>query len=92
MPEEGTRRLLKLFGMAVTDLEDQAVTLQERIRALGPGPHEAAAVLALVEPWIGQSREVTLRWMEMTRLIVESQTKTQAELLRLIGDGRAAGA
>ncbi|HSB69496.1 MAG TPA: hypothetical protein VLT62_09205 [Candidatus Methylomirabilis sp.] len=92
MPEEATRRLLKLFGMAVTDLEDQTGTLQEHIRALGPRPHDAAAVLELVEPWLAQSREVTLRWMEMTRLIVESQTKTQAELLRLIGDGRAAGA
>jgi len=91
MPEEATRRLLKQFGMAVTDLEEQTKSILARIQALGPRPHDAAAALEVIEQWLTLSREVTERWLEMTRLVVESQTKVQAELLRLIADARAAG-
>jgi hypothetical protein len=91
MPEEATRRLLKLFGMAVTDLEDETQRALEHIQALGPGPNDPAAALEIVERWLTRSREVTERWVEMTRLIAENQTKVQAELLRMIGDARAPG-
>lgn len=91
MPEEVTRRLLKQFGMAVTDLEEQTQATLERLQPLGQRPVDAATTLEIVEQWLKLSREVTERWLEMTRLIVEKQTKAQAELLRLIGDARAAG-
>jgi hypothetical protein len=91
MPEEGTRRLLKLFGMAVTDLEEETRRTLEQIQALGPRPHDPGAALKIVEQWLTQSREVTERWLELTRLIAENQTKVQAELLRMIGDARAPG-
>jgi len=91
MPEEATRKLLKLFGMAVTDLEEQTKSALERIQALGPRPYDAAVALEIVEQWLKLSREVTERWLELTRLIVENQTRVQTELLRLIGDARSAG-
>jgi DNA-binding ferritin-like protein len=91
MPEEATRRLLKQFGMAVTDLEEQTQSTLERLQTLGQRPIDAAATLEILEQWLKLSREVTERWLEMTRLIVENQTRAQAELLRLIGDARTAG-
>ena len=91
MPEEATRRLLKQFGMAVTDLEEQTKSTLARIQALGPRPQDAAVALEVVEQWLTLSREVTERWLEMTRLVVESQTRVQAELLRLIGEARTDG-
>jgi hypothetical protein len=91
MPEEATRRLLKLFGMAVTDLEDETQRALEHIQAMGPRPNDPAAALEIVERWLTLSRDVTARWLEMTRLIAETQTKMEAELLRMIGDARAQG-
>jgi hypothetical protein len=91
MPEEGTRRLLKLFGMAVTDLEEETRRALEHIQALGPRPDDPAAALEIVERWLRLSRDVTERWLELTRLIAENQTRVQAELLRMIGEVRAPG-
>ena len=91
MPEEATRRLLKQFGMAVTDLEEETKGALARMQALGPRPHDAAMALEIVEQWLKLSHEVTERWFELTRLIVENQTTAQAELLRLIGAARTAG-
>lgn len=91
MPEEATRRLLKLFGMAVTDLEEQTQRTLEQIHAMGPRPDHAPIALEIVEQWLTLSREVTERWLDMTRLIVENQAKMQTELLRMIAEGRRAG-
>ena len=91
MPEEATRKLLKLFGMAVTDLEEQTQRTLEQIQALGSRPDHTPVPLEIVEQWLRLSREVTERWLDMTRLIVENQAKMQTELLRMIAEGRRAG-
>ena len=88
MPEETTRRLLKLFGIALTDLEELTKTTLERVQALGSGPETPAAALELTGPWLKASDEAMGRWLEVTQWLVETQAKGRAGLLRAIGTGR----
>ncbi|HSD51639.1 MAG TPA: hypothetical protein VLG48_09545 [Candidatus Methylomirabilis sp.] len=88
MPEEATRRLLKLFGIALTDLEDLTKTALESLPAHGPRPEGAAAPLELSEQWLKASGEAMARWLEVTQWLVETQARGRAGLLRAIGAAR----
>ena len=85
MPEEATRRLLKLFGIALTDLEDLTRTTLERVQALGSGHQDPALILELAEQWAKASDETMARWLEVTQWLVETQAKGRASLLGAIG-------
>ncbi len=88
MPEEATRRLLKHFGIALTDLEDRTKTTLESLQALGPRPEGAATALELSEQWLKASDEAMARWLEVTQWLVETQARGRAGLLRAIGAAR----
>ncbi|MGE5850012.1 MAG: hypothetical protein ACM362_07795 [Candidatus Methylomirabilota bacterium] len=88
MPEEATRRLLKLFGIALTDLEDLTKTTLESMQVLGPGPRVPGTALELSEQWLKASDEAMARWLEVTQWLVETQAKGRAGLLRAIGTAR----
>jgi hypothetical protein len=65
MAEDSTRRLLRVFGIAVTDLEDALVELERALRA-GPSAGEAVAA---VEAHDRAARELEARWEEVGRLL-----------------------
>ena len=83
MAEELTRRLLKVFGVAVTDFEDRCQEISQQARdAMGRG--DPAAFLPLLEGLVRSTSEVTRRLLEITQFIVEQQNRTSAELLRIL--------
>lgn len=88
MPEEATRKLLKLFGITLTDFEDQTTQVVARLKGPGPPPQSVAATLELAEEWLKANDEVMARWLEVTHLLVEIQAKASAELLRVIAEVR----
>jgi hypothetical protein len=88
MPEEATRKLLKLFGMALTDFEDQTTKTLERLKTEPPPDHSPAATLEVAEDWLKAQAEAMARWLEVTQVLVEIQAKAQAELVRLLGQAR----
>lgn len=88
MPTDATRKLLKVFGIAVTDFEDQTQSTLEQLQDLRATGHDAAAMLDLAEQWLKVSGEALARWLEVTQWLVETQAKAQAELLRGIGAAR----
>ncbi len=88
MPEEATRKLLKHFGIALTDLEDLTKTTLERVEALGSKPEGPAADLELFEQWLKANDEAMARWLEVTQWLVETQIKGRAGLLRAIASVR----
>lgn len=90
MPEDATRRLLKQFGIAFTDFEDQTTAALERLGALESATDSPAPALALAEEWFKANGEVVARWLEVTQLLVETQAKAQTEFLRVIGETREA--
>jgi len=72
---DATRKLLKAFGIAVTDFEDQVETLVTRADALkthGAPPEEA---VALLEEAVRAVTVMTERWAEVQGLLQQVQQK-----------------
>jgi hypothetical protein len=82
MPEDETRKLLKLFGIALTDFEDQTAKMLESLHTAGSQP--LRATLARVEEWLKANGQVMARWVEVTQMLVAIQAKAQAELVRVL--------
>lgn len=80
MAEELTRKLLKVFGVAVTDFEDRCLQVAQQAR------DDPSAFLPLVEGLVRSTLEVTRRWMEVTQLIVEQHNRTCTEVLGLLDE------
>ncbi|HEV8674571.1 MAG TPA: hypothetical protein VGX21_11030 [Methylomirabilota bacterium] len=70
MAEDSTRRLLKVFGVAVTDCEDALAALIAALRD-SPGTDPAGALAAYGRA----SRELSQRWAELSRLILDYQSR-----------------
>ena len=86
MAEEMTRKLLKVFGVAVTDFEDRCRELAGQARDEAGRGGDPAAFLPLVEGLVRSTLEVTRRWMEVTQLIVEQHNRTCTEVLGLLDE------
>ncbi len=81
MAEDSTRKLLRVFGMAVTDCEDALAALSA---ALGPGrgvsPAASETIVAALETYGKAARELSGRWVEVSRLILDYQARAQLAL------------
>ena len=78
MASDTTRKLLKVFGIAVTDFEDQAEALVARAEALkarGAPPEEA---VALLEEAVRAVTMLTEHWGEVQGFLQEVQQKLLA--------------
>ncbi len=84
MAEDSTRRLLKVFGVAVTDCED---ALAELIAAVGGSPEASLATAA--EAYGHAAREVSARWLEVSQLIHDYQVRAQQAIERHLRGGGA---
>ena len=86
MAEELTRKLLKVFGVAVTDFEDRCQEIAQQAQDTMASGDDPAAFLPLLEGLVRSTAEVTRRLLEVTQFIVEQQNRTSAELLRLLDE------
>ncbi len=86
MAEELTRKLLKVFGVAVTDFEDRCLQVAQQARDEAARGGDPSAFLPLVEGLVRSTLEVTRRWMEVTQLIVEQHHRTCTEVLGLLDE------
>jgi hypothetical protein len=73
MPEDSTRRLLRAFGVAVTDCEDALAALTAALRDPGGGTTPAAAL----EAYGKAAADVAARWGELSRLILDYHARAQ---------------
>lgn len=74
MPEDSTRKLLKVFGVSVTECEDALAALTAALRdptAMPGGP------AAAVEAYGKAARDLAQRWAEVGRLILDYQLRAQ---------------
>ncbi len=84
MAEDSTRKLLKVFGVAVTDFEDRCQEVARQVRDAASRGGDPAAFLPLLEGLVRSTAEVTRRLLEVTQLIVEQQNRTSAEVLGIL--------
>ncbi len=74
MPEDATRKLLKVFGVAVTECEDALATLTAALRdpsSSGAGP------AAALEAYGKAAHDLAARWAEVSRLILDYHARAQ---------------
>ncbi len=83
MAEDSTRKLLRVFGVAVTEFEDASVRLRERAKTAPPQD-----LLALAGDTLAAAAEVNRCWHEVTRFIFEAQTRLHAEVGQRIAAAR----
>jgi hypothetical protein len=83
MAEDSTRKLLKVFGVAMTDFEDAGARLRERAETAAPQD-----LLALAGETIAASAEMNRRWLDVTRFLFEEQARLHAEVGQCIAAAR----
>lgn len=71
--KDDTRRLLKVFGVAVTDFEEESQRLLERLESLAAKP-EGAAVPA-VRDALELLLEVNQKWLATTEHLFQAQQR-----------------
>jgi hypothetical protein len=77
-PLDPTRRLLRVFGVKVTDYEERAARLLEEISATsGDRPDE---LLRLANEAIDLSADMNARLREMTAHVLDAQTRVLSEI------------
>ena len=73
MPEDSTRKLLKVFGVSVTECEDALSTLTAALRDPAAGN-----ALAALEGYGKAARELDRQWVEVARLVQEYRARAHA--------------
>ncbi len=83
MPEkaEDTRKLLKLFGVAVTDFEEGSGELVDRIGELGDADGE---VVAAVRELLEMIMNMNEKWQAATDRMFETQRQVLARVVRAL--------
>lgn len=79
MAEEDTRRLLRVFGVTVTNFEDRSAQLLERathLRQVG----DTNALAALMKEVADALLDLQARWLEITEHITLRQRQLLTEL------------
>lgn len=76
MAEDATRRLLKLFGVAVTEAEDALAALEAAVGGRDPARRPGPAL----EAFERAAGELDARWTEVGQLLQAYQTRARAAL------------
>ena len=76
---DDTRKLLKIFGVAVTDAEAEVERLVARCGQLSTDSTREE-VAALLKDGADLCRELSTRWLEITERVFEIQSRLQAQL------------
>jgi hypothetical protein len=76
---DDTRKLLKIFGVAVTDSEAEAERLAGIAAQLSVNTSKEA-IVNLLKDANDLSRELNTRWLEITQRVFAIQTRLQTQL------------
>jgi hypothetical protein len=83
MAEDSTRKLLKVFGVSVTDCEDALAALREAL-----ADPSGARVPEALDAYGKAARELAVRWAEVSRLVLDYQLRAHEALAgRIRGRG-----
>ncbi len=79
---EDARKLLKLFGVAVTDFEAESQELLNRVQALGPGA--GGDLVAPLRDLVELIADTNRRWQEVTEHLFSGQQRVLAEIVKAL--------
>src|SRR5262245_14454757 len=86
MPEDSTRKLLRVFGVSMTQCEDALTALTQ---ALAAAPTATASATAALEAYGAAARELAERWAEVSRLVLDYQVRAQRAVETYVRSGGA---
>ena len=85
MAEEETRKLLRTFGVTVTNFEERSAQLVERAKQLRQAG-DADGVLFLLKDFAGELLDLQGRWLEITNHILTRQRQVLTDISTLVSD------
>ncbi|HEX2279019.1 MAG TPA: hypothetical protein VE844_02725 [Gammaproteobacteria bacterium] len=91
MAEEDTRKLLRTFGVTVTNFEERTTQLLEQAKQLRQEGN-ADAMLPLLQNFAGELLDLQGRWLEITNHIITQQRQVLTDIATLVSEwGRKSG-
>ena len=81
---DDTRKLLKVFGVAVTDAEAEAEWLAGAVAQLSPSASKEE-IARLLKDGSDLCRELNTRWLEITQRVFAIQSRLQTHLSEAAG-------
>ena len=91
MAEEDTRKLLRTFGVTVTNFEERTTQLLEQAKQLRQEGN-ADAMLPLLQNFAGELLDLQGRWLEVTNHIITQQRQVLTDIATLVSEwGRKSG-
>lgn len=86
MAEEDTRKLLRVFGVTVTNFEDRSAQFLERAVQLRQAGDAQEGIGALLKDAADALMDLQGRWLEITDLITQRQRQLLTELAALANE------
>lgn len=83
MAEEETRRLLRTFGVTVTNFEERSAQFLERARQLRQAG-DAEGMLALLQEFAGELLDLQGRWLDVTNHILAQQRRVLTDIATFV--------
>ena len=91
MAEEDTRKLLRTFGVTVTNFEERTTQLLEQAKQLRQEGN-ADDMLPLLQNFAGELLDLQGRWLEITNHIITQQRQVLTDIATLVSEwGRKSG-
>ena len=85
MAEEDTRRLLRTFGVTVTNFEERTAQLLEQANQFRQA-EDSDGMLTLLKDFAGELIDLQGRWLEITNHILSQQRQVLTEIATLVSD------
>ena len=85
MAEEETRKLLRIFGVSVTNFEERSAQLLERARQLHQAG-DAEGMLALLKEFAGELLDLQGRWLDITNHVLAQQRRVLSDIATIVSD------
>jgi hypothetical protein len=85
MAEEETRKLLRTFGVTVTNFEERSAQFLEQARQLRQAG-DSDGVLFLLKDFASELLDLQGRWLEITNHVLTRQRQVLTDITTLIGE------
>jgi hypothetical protein len=85
MADEDTRKLLRTFGVTVTNFEERSEQLLEQARQLRQA-EDSDGMLTLLKDFAGELLDLQSRWLEITNHILSRQRQVLTDIATLVSE------
>jgi hypothetical protein len=85
MADEDTRKLLRTFGVTVTNFEERSAQLMDQAKQLRQA-EDSDGMLSLLKDFAGELLDLQGRWLEITNHILSRQRQVLTDIATLVSE------